>query len=327
MPSTTAFDAALLVAYPGPGVRARGLQAGANYKLRQYYLAGITDPTAHTLAKNNPRQLKALTDAGNLATFDAITTAYTPDAPAAANVRVFDGVDDEIRVATGAANPTGELAIWMVARRTATGVWGAPFAGHNSGGAYQWTFGFDQLDRAAFFVVAGGGIAVTSFGTGTFGNSATWYLMAYTKAAGVNAGRFHYKALAAGAWTHVAGVTSGDSLPTITPGNPATIAGGTIRFGEAQDTDDFNGRLAHAGLAGGAGANLSDAAVESTFSGLSTAAAVAFANGFAIKGAWDFTQADTATDVTDLTGGGANETIVNGTTAATGDMPPGWTFA
>jgi hypothetical protein len=75
MPATTGFEAALMVAYPSPGSRTRGLMAGATYKLRQAYLAGIPDPAAHTLAKNNPRQVKALTDTGNLATFDALTTA------------------------------------------------------------------------------------------------------------------------------------------------------------------------------------------------------------------------------------------------------------
>jgi hypothetical protein len=74
MPASTAFEAALLVAYPNPGSRIRGLQAGATYKLRQYYLAGVTDPAAHTLAKNNLDQVNALNAAGNMATFDAITT-------------------------------------------------------------------------------------------------------------------------------------------------------------------------------------------------------------------------------------------------------------
>lgn len=50
----------------------RGLMGGAAYKLRQHYLAGVVDPLAHALAKNNPRQVKSLTDNGKLASFDAI---------------------------------------------------------------------------------------------------------------------------------------------------------------------------------------------------------------------------------------------------------------
>lgn len=74
MPATTAFEATLLTQYPNPGSRARGLQAGATYRLRQLYLAGMADPAAHTTAKSNQAQVDALTAAGNLATFDALTT-------------------------------------------------------------------------------------------------------------------------------------------------------------------------------------------------------------------------------------------------------------
>jgi hypothetical protein len=71
--TTADFEAALLAAYPNPASRARGLQMGATYKLRQAYVRGVADPSAHQMAKSNPRQVKALTDAGNLAAFDAIT--------------------------------------------------------------------------------------------------------------------------------------------------------------------------------------------------------------------------------------------------------------
>jgi hypothetical protein len=74
MPATTAFEATLITQYPNPASRARGLQAGATYKLRQLYLNGVVDPLAHTLAKTHPDQVAALTTAGNLATFDALTT-------------------------------------------------------------------------------------------------------------------------------------------------------------------------------------------------------------------------------------------------------------
>lgn len=71
--TTTAFEAELLALYPNPGSRDRGLQAGATYKLRQNYLAGMTDPAAHTAAKSHPAHSKALTDSGKMASFDAIT--------------------------------------------------------------------------------------------------------------------------------------------------------------------------------------------------------------------------------------------------------------
>lgn len=71
--TTTAFEAELLAG--GFGLTARGLMAGPAYQLRQQYLDGVADPLAHTRAKNNPREVKALTDNGKLASFDAITSA------------------------------------------------------------------------------------------------------------------------------------------------------------------------------------------------------------------------------------------------------------
>jgi hypothetical protein len=41
---------------------------------------------------------------------------------------------------------------------------------------------------------------------------------------------------------------------------------------------------------------------------------------------WAFNQASTTTPVTDLTGGGADQTAITGTTAVTGDDPPGFDF-
>jgi hypothetical protein len=75
MPASTVFEATLLSQYPNPGSRLRGMKAGAKYRLRAAYAAGGVDPGAHTLAKVHPDQLAALTSSGNLAAFDAITTA------------------------------------------------------------------------------------------------------------------------------------------------------------------------------------------------------------------------------------------------------------
>ena len=69
--TTTAFEAELIAG--GFNLTQRGLMAGPAYRLRQLYLAGVLDPAAHTNAKFNPRQVKALTDNSKLASFDAIT--------------------------------------------------------------------------------------------------------------------------------------------------------------------------------------------------------------------------------------------------------------
>lgn len=70
--STTMFEQEIKNVVP---LSDRGLMAGAAYRLRQYYESGQPDPLAHTLAKNNPRQVEALTRCGFLASFDAILGA------------------------------------------------------------------------------------------------------------------------------------------------------------------------------------------------------------------------------------------------------------
>lgn len=67
--TTTAFETEIL----GLPLGVRGVMAGAAYKLRRLYLDGVTDPTAHALAKSEQRDVDTLTLQGKLASFDAIT--------------------------------------------------------------------------------------------------------------------------------------------------------------------------------------------------------------------------------------------------------------
>jgi hypothetical protein len=69
--TTTAFETEINTGgFPSAG---RSLMAGPAYKLRDAYQRGVTDPTAHQLAKQSARQLDALTRNGKMASFDAIT--------------------------------------------------------------------------------------------------------------------------------------------------------------------------------------------------------------------------------------------------------------
>jgi len=69
--TTAAFEAEVIAgAYGNPD---RGLMAGSAYKLRELYLRGATDPSAHTHAKGNPKRNAAVTKNGKDASFDAIT--------------------------------------------------------------------------------------------------------------------------------------------------------------------------------------------------------------------------------------------------------------
>lgn len=69
--TTTAFEAEIIAG--GFGLLDRGLMAGAAYKLRQQYLRGMTDPTAHTISKNNPKHVTSMGNNSKTTSFDAIT--------------------------------------------------------------------------------------------------------------------------------------------------------------------------------------------------------------------------------------------------------------
>jgi hypothetical protein len=56
----------------------RGLMAGAAYRLDRLYNDRIVDPAAHTMAKVNPKQVKALTNNNKMASFDAISGPVWP---------------------------------------------------------------------------------------------------------------------------------------------------------------------------------------------------------------------------------------------------------
>ena len=68
--TTTAFEAEILTGF---NLFDRGLMAGGAYKLRQAYLGGNTDPTAHNIALANSDTVDALTRCNKLTSFNAIT--------------------------------------------------------------------------------------------------------------------------------------------------------------------------------------------------------------------------------------------------------------
>lgn len=223
-------------------------------------------------------------------------------------VRVFDGADDEIRFGgTALESLTGALTIALLMKRGNTAAWNALVAGHTSGNVGRWGFEINNSDIPVMYV------AGTGSGNGTYTSTTTWNLLVMTKAAGTVAPRFHIRDIATGTWTRSNG---GGTL-----GDPVAIgASGTIRIGEFEDGDDFNGRLALAGIWSTA---LSDAQVDALGTSLNTNNWTGHA--VAPVAVWQFNQA-TATSVPDLIGS-ANSTVVNGTSVATGDDPPGWTFA
>lgn len=70
--TTTAFEAEIVTGF---SLFDRGMMAGAAYRLRRAYQAGMVDPAAHTLAKGPQDYVDALTRNAKMVSFDAITAA------------------------------------------------------------------------------------------------------------------------------------------------------------------------------------------------------------------------------------------------------------
>jgi hypothetical protein len=128
----------------------------------------------------------------------------------------------------------------------------------------------------------------------------------YGKASGTVAPRYHKYVMNTGAWTHSTGATTLGAGTT--PG-----ASGTWRFGQWQTTDFANGSMAAA--AAWSGRNLSDAEAESLAGG--------FTAWWSLNpGAfWMFDQSVTTQAVADLTGNGANQSAITGTTVVLDGLP------
>lgn len=148
----------------------------------------------------------------------------------------------------------------------------------------------------------------------------TWYLFVARKPQGNAAARFSLYNFSTATWVHeIGGATIGDWA---TPG-----AGGSIRFTYPGEPDNLDGTIAVraawantlAWSAGAAGDTALEAAgLESSL--LSWVAA-------APSALWSFNQEAVTTPVVDLTGGGANQTAITGTSVITTDDPPGFDFS
>lgn len=148
--------------------------------------------------------------------------------------------------------------------------------------------------------------ATNDFGAGLSGPSDKniWYALAFTKASGTATYRYHL-APVGGSWTHADSGSSNDGSGVTNVLFGAGPVKGTAKFDIA--------------AAATYGTALNDAGVEA----LGTSSMATWL-GASPSAAWQFNQASTATAVTDLTGGGADQTAVSGTSVAAD--PAGWTY-
>lgn len=222
-------------------------------------------------------------------------------------VRRFDGVDDEIRTALGSCDRNaGGTTLGFLFKKLTDAAWQGIMGLHTSGGTAVQAIEIDTSNQVYWDLdVAGQSID----GTVTIANG--WVMVFFGKASGTATARCSRKVMSTGVWTHQNAGT------TMVDGN-APGALGTVRFGEWQDGDDFNGLLACAGVWA---SNLSDATRETMGGSLQ-----AWKDSGPV-GLWAFDQAAVTTAVTDLTGNGANETARTGTVVVTNDDPPNFSLS
>jgi hypothetical protein len=179
-----------------------------------------------------------------------------------------------------------------------------------------WTFQVDPDESVAFFTVAGGGVKRNSAVSRIV--SGRWHLIAYTKASGTVTPRFHIYDYTTRLWVHENGGGTQADLGG-PPSIPATIwlaqdnaSAGAGWSGQIQIEAYWNRELSDADCEALTDTRLAWDA--------STPAAL-----------WPLTQQTTATNVTDTTGGGANQTTLTGTSVVIGnpdfDNQPPKTFA
>jgi hypothetical protein len=229
-------------------------------------------------------------------------------------VREFDNVDDMLQCSVGAAGVTGPSSMLLVARMLGDGVWQGGMGLWTSGGTptitLQRSVSVSTPPTSVRYVLT----QSSDVGAITWNVAASWCIVGYSKASGTAIPQMHLYSFSGATWTHTAANTS--------IANGPSAAGGTVRFG-AQGTDLGNQRIAAGAIYNVALSDVNVAAI--TAAGLKTSSLYSAA-GTTPVGLWELNQASTATNVTDLTGGGANQSAITGTTVIVGDDPPGWTF-
>lgn len=211
--------------------------------------------------------------------------------------RNFNG-SEGIAFSAGAATAT--FGTWAAIIKT-TGPSSAQFIANLSDKTWF------QLDAFGFVGVAAGG-GVVSSGTPRVQSGDGWCFVAGTKATGTTFPRLHKYAYATNTWTH--GDASANQQADAS-GSVSSVAVGA-RTG-VSPTSGFSGDIAIA--AWFAGNNLSDSQVEQLPFSLRAWL------GYSPSGLWLLDQSSTSQTVIDLTGGGANQSNITGTSVSTASVP------
>lgn len=229
-------------------------------------------------------------------------------------VRDFSGSSDLLTLSIGAASglPASAFTMVLLANRQST--------------AHDPVFGVETstttLNLGMLFADTGTlyfANNTNNYGAGNLSTTNTnWLLYVITHPSGTGVTRGHAKNITTGAaWSHA----NGDSSAA-TSGTADRIKIGGYDRGPTPGRADV--RVAVAALYSYA---MTDAQVESLATNLRTSDLFnVSSSGADPVAAWELNQAATTTSVTDLTGGGADQSALTGTTVVTTDDPPGWTF-
>lgn len=217
--------------------------------------------------------------------------------------RFFDGTADDVIVSAGAVVGLNYGAIAAIVRRNATGVWHSIAIVETAAAGGLYALEFTDGNQLNLNTDAGAG----GSGSTAFTSTTTWYFVAGEKATGSVAPRFHIYNYSTGAWTHENG---GAAV------NNTTGTVGQTRIGRWQTVDDYNGDIEVVGI--WKNQTFTDAQWEASGLPFSLQAWYALGTPTAI---WHLNQSATTQNVADLTGGGANQTTLNGTSVSTVHPP------
>jgi hypothetical protein len=236
-------------------------------------------------------------------------------------VREFDGTDDAIALLPGAlaTATSGPYTYAVLAKRQENSENGLFAIGPSftvSGSAFSVGKASMWCGNTTSTGVKMQTTATNCTSTLLWTQADDWCVIVLTKATGAVTPRYHKRVLGTSTTTRQSSAANGSDL--------AFASGDRIVIANDQFANRFAMRLAVFAFWP---VTMSDGEVDALWAGLATNDWYNHSVGTPL-GLWEFNQANVADDVLDLTGGGADETGIVGTTViADGvDDPPGWTF-
>lgn len=217
--------------------------------------------------------------------------------------RFFDGSDDVIRWSIGGLTGiTAACTMAAILKRSSASTFDHIIGLHSSGGTVQPWFEITDADLLQF-----GHQSATAASSFTVMTTDNWVLAVVAKASGTATPRFHKYVYSTDAWTH----SDGDA--SISNGS-APGAGGYAEIAW-QGFDVYHGDIAAIGIWP---TNLSDAQIENLGHSL--------AGWWAVQPSalWLLDQSAITQNVPDMSGGGANQSAITGTTVST--SVPGFSY-